>query len=171
LDFDMAVLLTAPRRIAKRSAAVKATRWTVRVMKIVHALLASLLFASAAAAVEPAQESGAGTFGDVIPVAPGVMVRPERVIEDSRCPQGTMCVWAGRLVIAATVLESDHATPVRLTLGTALPVAQGVLILDQASATRRPAKSPTPSSPRLHFTFTPVPPAAPAGLPSPRAPS
>lgn len=135
-------------------------------MKIVHALLASLLFASAAAIAQPAQEGGAGTFGDVITVAPGVMVRPERVITDSRCPQGVMCVWAGQLVISATVLEAGRATPVRLTLGTALPVAQGVLLLDEASRTRRPAKSPTPSAPRLHFTFTPVPPVAPADLPS-----
>lgn len=143
----------------------------MRPMKVSHALLASLFFASAAAIAQPAQEGGAGTFGDVITVAPGVMVRPERVIADSRCPQGVMCVQAGQLVIAATVLEAGRATPVRLTLGAALPVAQGVLILDEASRTRRPAKSPTTPSPRLHFTFTPVPPAAPAGLPSPRTAS
>ena len=64
-------------------------------MKVSHALLASLFFASAAAVAQPAQEDGAGTFGDVITVAPGVMVRPERVIADSRCPQGVMCVQAG----------------------------------------------------------------------------
>lgn len=50
-------------------------------------------------------------------------IMPVRVIEDSRCPTTTQCVWAGRVRLAALVdgtereLASDAAaseTPVRL---------------------------------------------------------
>jgi hypothetical protein len=34
----------------------------------------------------------------------GPRVRADKVIEDSRCPADTQCVWAGRLIVQATVL-------------------------------------------------------------------
>lgn len=59
-------------------------------------------------------------IGETVQVA-GHSVSPVRVIEDSRCPIGTQCVWAGRLRLAVTVdgaqqelVLGQAASPVRL---------------------------------------------------------
>jgi len=49
----------------------------------------------------------------------GHAVLPKKLLEDSRCAQGTQCVWAGRVRIAAKVDGADA----QLTLGeTSAPV-------------------------------------------------
>jgi len=45
----------------------------------------------------------------------GHAIVPEQVLEDSRCPQGTQCVWAGRVRIVAKV----DGVETELTLGEA----------------------------------------------------
>ena len=46
-----------------------------------------------------------------------VKVRADRLIEDSRCPMNARCVWAGRVIVAATVRDRGRTRTVRLTLG------------------------------------------------------
>ncbi|HYE96971.1 MAG TPA: hypothetical protein VD962_12255, partial [Rubricoccaceae bacterium] len=47
-------------------------------------------------------------------VVDGQPLRFDEVVEDSRCPQGTTCVWAGRATARFTFAEQ----PVSLTIGT-----------------------------------------------------
>lgn len=83
----------------------------------------------------------------------GPRVRPERIIEDSRCPAGTQCAWAGRLVVGATVLGGGWSKRVTLTLGESVHVADGSLTL--VAATRRGPSNPAipPGEFRLTFEF------------------
>ena len=46
-----------------------------------------------------------------------LVVTPLRVVEDSRCPAGVRCVWAGRLVIAARIDGPGWSESASLELG------------------------------------------------------
>lgn len=63
----------------------------------------------------------------------GPRVRPDRVIEDSRCPANVQCIQAGRLVVRATVLGGGWSKQIDLTLGIPVPVADGILTLVDAT--------------------------------------
>lgn len=60
-------------------------------------------------------------------------MRPDRVIEDSRCPPEVQCIQAGRLVVRATVLGGGWSREIDLTLGVPAPVADGMLTLVEAN--------------------------------------
>jgi multidrug efflux system outer membrane protein len=81
----------------------------------------------------------------------GPRVRPDEVLEDSRCPAGTQCVWAGRVVVRATVFGGNWSKVVDLTLGTPVQVADGALSL-VAVTPERPAGDAMPPE-RLRFSF------------------
>lgn len=67
----------------------------------------------------------------------GPRVRADKVIEDSRCPIGTQCVWAGRLLVRATVIGGGWIKQFDLTLGLPVNVADGRLTLVDASLPKR----------------------------------
>lgn len=79
----------------------------------------------------------------------GPRVRVDRVIEDSRCPGDTQCVWAGRLIVRATVMGGTWSRQLDLTLGTPVDVADGKLTLVGAFPDRRTGKPPS-----YRFTFS-----------------
>lgn len=81
----------------------------------------------------------------------GPKVRPDRVIEDSRCPADVQCIQAGRLVVRATVLGGGWSKELDLTLGVPVPVADGMLTL--VDATPVPIASETAASSRFTFQF------------------
>ncbi|QHG86799.1 hypothetical protein K6982_07010 [Xanthomonas cucurbitae] len=63
----------------------------------------------------------------------GSRVRPDRVIEDSRCPADVQCIQAGRLIVRATVLGGGWSKETDLTLGVPALVADGMLTLVDAT--------------------------------------
>ncbi len=65
--------------------------------------------ATAPSHVEPGQEFTLAPGEAVVVDSPGLRVSFERVIEDSRCPTGAVCVWAGQVV--AEVKTGDGAEP------------------------------------------------------------
>jgi len=82
----------------------------------------------------------------------GPKVRPDRVIEDSRCPADVQCIQAGRLVVRATVLGGGWSKQIDVTLGVPVPVADGMLTL--VDATPVPISGDTaPSAARFTFKF------------------
>ena len=84
----------------------------------------------------------------------GPRVRPDRIIEDSRCPAEAQCVWAGRLIVRVTVLGGGWARQVDLTLGVPISVADGSLTLLAATPLRRPdERSDKPLPYRFRFEF------------------
>lgn len=59
----------------------------------------------------------------------GPRVRPDRIIEDSRCPRDVQCIWTGRLIVATTVIGGGWSKQVELTLGMPIDIADGKLTL------------------------------------------
>lgn len=47
----------------------------------------------------------------------GVRITPLKVIEDSRCPEGAMCIWAGRLVVSVRLSSDIKIEEVSLVQG------------------------------------------------------
>lgn len=92
----------------------------------------SLALAGCAHGLAPSDDSErtlrlgqAGDFGLVT-------VRPLQVVEDSRCPAGTQCVWAGQLRLRAEIQPPASGHIRTLTLGEAQRVAGGTLLLSEA---------------------------------------
>lgn len=80
----------------------------------------------------------------------GVRVVPRRVVEDSRCPAGVQCVWAGRLILEVLIGTPGRAEGVyQMILGQAVPLPGGTLTLVAASPPKIPTGGPMPGS----FTF------------------
>ncbi|HEY7808121.1 MAG TPA: hypothetical protein VIC34_13060 [Croceibacterium sp.] len=77
-------------------------------------------------------------------------ITPINVDEDSRCPVGTKCIWAGTVRLKVDVYPNtvDHAYFV--TLGQPAAVEGGTLLLEQVS----PQRTSTGQIPPNHYTFT-----------------
>lgn len=79
-----------------------------------------------------------------------ITVTPETLIEDSRCPAETQCVWAGWVRIRAQV----DGSPVELTLGEPLTFPAGQLMLAEVSPPQRKDINRYPDEYRFGFTFS-----------------
>ncbi|MEJ6009212.1 hypothetical protein [Novosphingobium aquae] len=73
-----------------------------------------------------------------------VLVRPDRLVEDSRCPMNARCVWAGRVVIDATVWANGARRSVQLESNKPLALRSGELSIAEI----RPDSFMTNASPR-----------------------
>ncbi|AKU50175.1 hypothetical protein VB145_20385 [Xanthomonas arboricola] len=82
----------------------------------------------------------------------GPKVRPDRIIEDSRCPADVQCIQAGRLIVKVTVIGGGWSQQVDLTLGIPVPVADGMLTL--VGATPASTKIEQMQSAATRFTFS-----------------
>lgn len=119
-------------------------------------LCTPLIFLAACAttgAAQPGREGPVG-IGQTAYVG-GPRVRPDRVIEDSRCPTDVRCVWAGRLVVRSTVTGGSWSKVLNLELGKPTGVADGTLTLVNVTPGRvvggsKPAK---PAPQRFTFKF------------------
>ena len=111
-------------------------------MKPLLAFCAPLVLAACITVYPPDEPTGDAVtfarFGETVAVGP-VKVTPLALVEDSRCPQGVQCVWAGRVRIA-----SRHGEATReLTLGQPVGVAGGaVTLVEVAPAKRKDAAIP-----------------------------
>jgi len=85
--------------------------------------------------------------------AGAVEVTPDAVREDSRCPMNARCVWAGRVVLDATVRENGRSMSRTLILGEPALTADGELMLDSVEP---PTRTDTPiraEDYRFHFSW------------------
>ncbi|WP_295945674.1 hypothetical protein [uncultured Xanthomonas sp.] len=131
-------MTTTIERIRPLSSLVLATLWVVSLTGCV---------AGGPVASQPIE--GPVRLGEIAAVD-GPRVRPDRVIEDSRCPADVQCIQAGRLVVRATVLGGGWSKEMDLTLGVPAPIADGMLTL--VDATPVPIASETDAS-AARFTF------------------
>lgn len=122
-----------------------------RALTLMLALFAATSLASCAATGPVARTPAEGPvrLGEIAAVD-GPKVRPDRVIEDSRCPADVQCIQAGRLVVRSTVIGGGWSKELDLTLGVPLPVADGMLTL--VDATPVPVAGESSKSAAL-FTF------------------
>lgn len=56
-----------------------------------------------------------------------VAITPLEVLEDSRCPAGVQCVWAGRVRVKARIDTRGSSTEQEIVLGEAVPAGTGTL--------------------------------------------
>ena len=121
-------------------------------MKTALVLLASGLLAGCAATASRHGIEGPVALGQTAYVD-GPRVRPDRVIEDSRCVIGTQCVWAGRVVLRATLFAGSESRQIDLTLGEPVAVADGRLTLVSVAPERTRTGPAEPQQLRFTFAF------------------
>lgn len=83
----------------------------------------------------------------------GPVVTPLEVLEDSRCPSGVQCVWAGQLRLKVRVHLGARDELHELTLGKPVHVADGNLELVEALPQPVVSKPIKPASYRFGFRF------------------
>lgn len=66
----------------------------------------------------------------------GPIIRPVKVIEDSRCPINARCIWAGTVKIEAIWARPNGGRTIELELGKPIPIADGSLELTDVSPSR-----------------------------------
>lgn len=91
-------------------------------------------------------------LGQVVTVG-GPRVTPLAVLEDSRCPAGVQCVWAGRVRLSVRIGVAQGATVREIVMGMPLPVADGALTLVDVLPEPRRDKPPAPEDYRFGFRF------------------
>ena len=80
----------------------------------------------------------------------GERITPINVDEDSRCPVGTQCIWAGTVRLKVDVYPSIANRAYFVTLGQPAVVEGGTLELEQVS----PRRMSTGQIPPNHYRFT-----------------
>ena len=132
-----------------------------------HLLALPVVCATLVACAAPAAPRPGGTFtlerGQAVEVAPGVSLHFEAV-EDSRCPPGVRCVWAGKLSYRFSIRRGGDA-PEMVTLSPeqpgALPAALPGhrIVLDERAI-------PAPPAPGTSITYRATISVAPSNLPT-----
>ena len=131
-------------------------------MKTVRTALAAslaLLSLLPACSVVPGGEQIAGNpappgyaVGIDRPVRVGdLVVTPKALVEDSRCPQGAQCVWAGRVILRTRIDGDGWRDTANLTLGE--PYGTHGHTITLVSATPERAADTDPDESRYRFTF------------------
>jgi len=69
-----------------------------------------------AASDAPLSQEGPVALGQTAQVG-ALAATPVKVVEDSRCPRGVQCVWAGRVVLQTLIESAGWRETVSLTLG------------------------------------------------------
>ncbi len=80
----------------------------------------------------------------------GVTLRPLAILEDSRCPRGVVCIWAGRVVVQTEVTIGKVVSKLDLTLGQSVSYEGAVIELVEVT----PEKIPDSAADTYHFKFT-----------------
>jgi hypothetical protein len=124
-------------------------------MKTAPLLLAALALIAGCASTSPSAHRGItyAKLGQTVHLG-GPWVTPLAVVEDSRCPTGVACVWAGRLRISARIGLGSGSEMRELTLGEAQQVADGSLELVEATPHPTAKRHVEPGDYRFGFVFS-----------------
>jgi hypothetical protein len=82
----------------------------------------------------------------------GIRLRPDKVVEDSRCPMNARCVWAGRATVRVTIHDGRRARQMNVTLGDSVPVRGGKLALVSVTPEKMAGAQPKRPAP-YRFVF------------------
>lgn len=123
-----------------------------------HSLsLVTMLWASACASTSVANPSGLAAGIGRTALLDGVRVTPTGLVEDSRCPTSVRCIWAGRLRIEVTITIQGGSEELRqeMTLGQAVWLPEGRLMLSAAEPAPAVGKPIAPDAYRFSFSLVP----------------
>ena len=124
-------------------------------MKHVASLAAAFLLSACATvpiAEMPIRSDRLASFGQSTRVG-ALVVTPQSVVEDSRCPINARCVWAGRLVLTTRIDGAGWRETVDLTLGQPHSTHGAGLALVSAEPGKMAGAEPSP--PATLFGFEP----------------
>ncbi|MDE2563812.1 MAG: hypothetical protein KGL48_16355 [Sphingomonadales bacterium] len=116
-------------------------------------ILCTALLAGCTTLPRDVRKDGWARLGEATHVGP-LIVRPDQVDEDSRCAEGTRCVWAGMLKIEVSMWRGGKASAAPVTLGKPHRVAGGTLLLDEARPVKQADKRIRPEEYVFHFRWT-----------------
>jgi hypothetical protein len=85
----------------------------------------------------------------------GPIIRPVKVIEDSRCPMNARCIWAGTVKIEAIWVRPSGDRTIKLELGKPVPLADGSIELADVTPSRMAGEGRElkPADYRFRFRF------------------
>ncbi len=85
----------------------------------------------------------------------GPVIRPIKIVEDSRCPANARCIWAGTVKIEALWVRADGNRVLQLEMGKPVPIADGTIELTDVSPPRMAGenKELKPKDYRFSFRF------------------
>ncbi|MEQ7753773.1 hypothetical protein [Xanthomonas sp. WHRI 8370] len=124
----------------------------LRSLVLAMLLVVSLVGCAATGPVTSPPIEGPVRLGEIAAVD-GPKVRPDQVVEDSRCPADVQCVVAGRLIVRTTVMGGGWSKQIDLTLGMPVPVADGMLTLVDATPVPLSGEAVPASAARFTFKF------------------
>ena len=85
----------------------------------------------------------------------GPVIRPMKIIEDSRCPINARCIWAGTVKIEAIWVRPGPDRTIQLELRKPVPLTDGTIELTDVSPSRMAGEGRElkPSDYRFNFRF------------------
>lgn len=118
-------------------------------------LLSALLSAAACTTTGPVRQNGVDVPIGKNAYVDGPVIRPTKILEDSRCPANARCIWAGTVKIEAMWVRSDGNRVLQLELGKPQPLADGTIELTDVSPPRMAGenKELKPKDYRFSFRF------------------
>jgi hypothetical protein len=83
----------------------------------------------------------------------GPVIRPVKIIQDSRCPMNARCIWAGTLKIEVLWVRPGDDRTIELELGKPAPLADGSIELTAVSPSRMAGQHQELSAKDYRFSF------------------
>ena len=83
----------------------------------------------------------------------GPIIRPVKVVEDSRCPMNTRCIWAGTVKIEAIWVRPNGDRTIKLELGKPVPLADGSIEMTDVSPSRMAGEGRELKAEDYRFSF------------------
>jgi hypothetical protein len=80
----------------------------------------------------------------------GVKITLNKIVEDSRCPSGVQCVWAGRVVANVTLKSETDTETIEMTMGQNVYIETYTVKIDDVTPNKRSTKDIPPQD----YTFT-----------------
>lgn len=117
-------------------------------MNKMFSILVILALAGCATVQAAPRTDGVAAIGESTRVA-DLIVTPQAVIEDSRCPENVRCIWAGRIIVRALASGEAVRETLDLTLGEPVDIAGGRLALVSAL----PEKNADADMPFVDYRF------------------
>ena len=98
----------------------------------------------------PMRTDGLARIGQSTRVG-AMIVTPQAIVEDSRCPINARCVWAGRLVLATRISGAGWRETASLTLGEPYSTHGSGLALVSAEPGKMAGSPPSPPASLFGF--------------------
>jgi hypothetical protein len=122
-------------------------------MKYASVVMASLALISCVTTGSSARpKEGPVAIGHSAQVG-GLMVTPLKLVEDSRCPANTRCIWAGRVIVKTRIKGGNWSKVRNLELGKAEAIADGKITLSDVSPVKIVPDKLKLRNYRFSFTF------------------